>query len=326
MCYRYVWLRVPDHEASLIEEYGTPFHTPTLVGCAIAVNMKYFYSIGSFDDGLNIWGGENIELAFRGWQCGGRVVTLPCSRVGHIFKPFFYRFGKDDKETTVTKNLMRVADVWMDSMRKYFYAATRLYEFKRIEFNEKEKRSVQKRIDMRKRLKCKTFEWFMQFVVPNIPIPAIDASYYGEITNLRTKACFEVANDYYVGLTFNCFEHKIIPNNYFHINKRGLLVHKDKCVRIKLPKPILYIAECPEEDQDVELFAKWKVKARGHTWGQLQVRQRLDKRHKPQTWCIMQVTNVLPVHHRAQMPQAGPCQDTNDFQLWSFTHRFAYGV
>ena len=85
-----------------------------------------------------MWGGENLELAFRAWQCNSRVLTIPCSRVGHVFKNFPYKFD-GDKDTIVTKNLMRVADTWMDGMRKYFYATTRIYDFKVIDFTPEEK-------------------------------------------------------------------------------------------------------------------------------------------------------------------------------------------
>ena len=69
----YTWLKLPDHEQQRCIETGEPYFSPTLVGCAIAVYKDYFMDIGAFDEGLRVWGGENLELAFRVWMCGGKV-------------------------------------------------------------------------------------------------------------------------------------------------------------------------------------------------------------------------------------------------------------
>jgi hypothetical protein len=36
-----------------------------MVGSAFAVNSKYFEAIGAYDDGMKIWGGENLEFPWR---------------------------------------------------------------------------------------------------------------------------------------------------------------------------------------------------------------------------------------------------------------------
>lgn len=72
---RYVWMEMPEHEKRRLNyqhEY-VPHRTPTLVGCALAIRKDYFLSIGGFDEEMEIWGAENIELAFRVWMCGGQV-------------------------------------------------------------------------------------------------------------------------------------------------------------------------------------------------------------------------------------------------------------
>ena len=36
-----------------------------MVGSAFVVETEYFKEIGTYDDGMKIWGGENLELSWR---------------------------------------------------------------------------------------------------------------------------------------------------------------------------------------------------------------------------------------------------------------------
>ena len=245
---------------------------------------------------------------------------MVCSRVGHVFKNFPYKFD-GDRESIVSKNLMRVAETWMDGARKYFYASLRTYEFKRVELTPEENETLQERKELRKRLKCKNFEWYMYNIIPEVAIPPMDAVYYGELMNLKSRACFEILADYYVGMTYYCFEHKLIPKNNFALMRNGLMRYQDKCVSFDEFVPVLRLAECPTDNLDT--FGTWKLLNKGHTWGQLQVTRRTS-RGRNMTMCIMQVTNVMKAHSREQMPELAECDTKNDFQLWSFSYKFSF--
>ena len=95
-----------------------PLPSPTMSGGIFAIGRNYFWDIGGYDLGMTGWGGENLEMSFRVWQCGGRIDVVPCSHVGHIFRPSHpYVIPKDSHG----KNTRRVVEVWMDDYKRLFY-------------------------------------------------------------------------------------------------------------------------------------------------------------------------------------------------------------
>eukprot|EP01147_Barroeca_monosierra_P000714 gene714-7887_t len=142
-----------------------PIDSPTMAGGLFAVEKKFFYDVGSYDEEMDGWGGENLEMSFRVWQCGGRLVTAPCSHVGHIFRDTHpYTVPGKGIHYTFMKNSMRLAEVWMDDYKHYFYDTQPMT--KTVEMGD-----VSKRKELRERLHCKPFKWFLDHLLPDLFIP-----------------------------------------------------------------------------------------------------------------------------------------------------------
>ncbi|XP_066202200.1 polypeptide N-acetylgalactosaminyltransferase 5 [Saccopteryx leptura] len=160
---------------------------PVMAGGLFSIEKNYFFELGTYDPGLDVWGGENMELSFKVWMCGGEIEIIPCSRVGHIFRndnP--YSFPKD-RMKTVERNLVRVAEVWLDEYKELFYG----HGDHLIEQGLDVGNLTQQR-ELRKKLKCKSFKWYLENVFPDLKAPIVRAS--GVLINVALGKCISTEN------------------------------------------------------------------------------------------------------------------------------------
>ncbi|XP_013931704.1 PREDICTED: polypeptide N-acetylgalactosaminyltransferase 5 [Thamnophis sirtalis] len=163
---------------------------PVMAGGLFSIDKKYFFELGAYDPGLDVWGGENMEISFKVWMCGGEIEIIPCSRVGHIFRndnP--YSFPKD-RLTTVERNLARVAEVWLDEYTDLFYGHGYHLIQKNLDIGD-----LTQQKKLREQLQCKNFKWYLENVYPDLEAPLVKANGLMDhivLEHLSRATCLEI--------------------------------------------------------------------------------------------------------------------------------------
>ena len=316
----YVWKdKLVDYENIGV----APHSTATMTGCAFAVDKETFFRFGGFDEGMDIWGGEQIEISFRTWMCGGSMEIVPCSHVGHIYRahlPYAFTSG------ILYKNQQRVAEVWMDDFKRYYYYTI---PFNPMIFSPSELRSIQERKRLRHKLHCKPFSWYLNHVAPEVEVPPTGASLFGQMKSVGSGMCVSQFTKTHftrfreIGVD-HCSLH--LPSMTFTFTDSSQLVYKGMCFRLRgTGDSVITLALCDTSDA----AQVWQY-APGHPTQYAGMLKGVDVR-KPigsfrlkqsnYTLCLSQITysgwNILG---------AMDCGARNAHQYWIFTHALRYNV
>ncbi|WKY00831.1 hypothetical protein Q1695_015115 [Nippostrongylus brasiliensis] len=172
----FTWESMPASESSRRKSPTEYIRSPTMAGGLLAANREYFFEIGGYDEEMDIWGGENLEISFRVWMCGGSLEFIPCSHVGHIFRSGhpYNMTGRGGNKDVHGTNSKRLAEVWMDDYK-------RLYYLHRHDLLNTDVGDLTTRKELRKRLGCKSFKWYLDNVIPGKFVLDEDVIAYGTL-------------------------------------------------------------------------------------------------------------------------------------------------
>jgi len=278
----------------------SPTRSPTHAGGLLAIDKKWFFELGGYDPGIKIWGAEQYELSFKVWQCGGTLEWVPCSKVGHIYRgprseSTAPRGGNPNQNTI---NHMRLAEVWMDEYKEYFYI--RQPNIRKLDFGD-----ISEQLAIKEKLQCKSFDWYMKNiaydVVKKFPLPPKN-KVWGEVVNSYHKKCMDTNGASFgqpIGVA-GCHHHG--GSQMFRLNEMGEISAGEHC--FVSDKDIVKNTFCLNYQGIWNPIGEWDYDEK----------TKLIKSNKEKT-CISTDGSSLFLDE---------CDESNKSQLWTFNEIFLH--
>ncbi|XP_026463806.1 N-acetylgalactosaminyltransferase 7-like [Ctenocephalides felis] len=222
---------VPYREIYIREHNSDPYKSPTHAGGLFAINREYFLQIGAYDPGLLVWGGENFELSFKIWQCGGSIEWVPCSKVGHVYRSFMpYGFGDlahTKKGSLIKNNYKRVIETWFDEKHKeFFYTREPMAKF--LDMGD-----ISAQVQLKNKLQCKDFQWYMDNVAYDVldKFPELPQNvHWGELRSRANGNCLDTFGRSPPSLMATQHCHGLGNNQLIRLNAAGQLGVGERCI------------------------------------------------------------------------------------------------
>lgn len=295
--WNFLWKRypLPKTESEKLDEKTMPYPSPAMAGGLFAINRKYFNSLGKYDPGLEIWGGENYEISYKLWMCGGGLFFVPCSRVGHVYR--LEGWGGNPPPEYVPsnpsfRNYRRVIDVWWDDWAKYFY-------WNRPELQTLDAGDISAQIEFRQNHCPYDFDWFMKNIAYGITEQfdwPPELLFWGEIRGKGSNMCIDSMghkdNDG-PAEAFHC--HKQGGNQLFRLNEAGQIAQNLQCLYPSHDRQQLEIYHCRKVSDKSNDF-KFNSTTGHITW---------------QGKCLKRLTDSKPGAVIVE-----ECNETDTLQMW----------
>ncbi|XP_035282568.1 N-acetylgalactosaminyltransferase 7-like isoform X2 [Anguilla anguilla] len=268
-----LWKRVPlsGKEKSIRKHNSEPYRSPAMAGGLFAIERDYFFELGLYDPGLQIWGGENFEISYKIWQCGGKLLFVPCSRIGHVYRLHGWQGNPPPAHvgsSPTLKNYVRVVEVWWDEYKDYFYASRP--ETQTLAYGD-----ISELKKFREEHQCKSFKWFMEEIAYDIPVhyplpPKIVE--WGEIRGYETSYCIDSMGHTDGGSLEIGPCHRMGGNQLFRINEGNQLMQNGQCVTEGPDGSAVIITNCKTNQ-----YTEWKYFKDLHRFTHIPTSKCLDR-------------------------------------------------
>lgn len=296
---------VPKKEEKRRSHHSEPYRAPTHAGGLFAIDREWFKEVGWYDPGLWVWGGENFELSFKVWMCGGSSVWVPCSRVAHVYRGHACSSchsgtlsNKFNGQPTTLRNYKRVIETWFDpEYKEYFYTREPFARY--VDMGD-----IGDQLAIKERLKCKSFDWFMKEVAYDVfdkypPLPP--NKLWGELRNVANNFCLDTQGKHPPEKHSASGCHGFGGNQLFRLNVEGQLTSGEWCTDV---------------DGQGDIVVKWCVA--GDNSGPWEFRKEEQQMyHTKKNQCLAMEPESARLYVR-------PCDKNNAYHQWEWKETKPY--
>lgn len=169
---------------------------------------------------------------------------MPCSRVGHIFREFHPYTFPDDKDTHGI-NTARLAHVWMDDYKRLFFFHRPSLE------NNPIIGDLTHRKQLRQKLRCNSFKWYLENVYPEKFIPDENVYAYGQVRNKQNMCLddLQLPDDKVGPLGLYQCHSFLAMSQYFSLSSQGELRKENFCAEVSVNFNI-QLTECHRKNRE----------------------------------------------------------------------------
>jgi len=256
----YRYFRTPDSYISVFDwtlntlfmESDDPapiMKMPAMAGHAFAVDTMYFNSIGNYDEGFGRGGGENLELSFRTWMCGGSIVKATCSRVA-------VRDALVVQKVQSEANFRRLTELWLGQGQGQDFRRTayRIKEIDAVEPESEKQNRVSRQKYLSRTTQCQDINWYLREAAPQVLRVPLQSRHFGKLRAATGYCLHGQAKHDGTGQLTVCRPHMYEANMVWNLDVRGRLSHEDKCVENDSGQAL--IKKCQEKPVNTQIWAR----------------------------------------------------------------------
>lgn len=190
------------------------------------------------------------------------------------------------------KNTVRLAEVWLDDYKKFYYLQSG--------FDKGDYGDISERIQLRKELNCKSFQWYIENIYPELEIPDNIAEGYvkNNVSNYCLDFPFVTGNAKTKLLIYSC--HYLGGNQFLEYRKSNQIQRNDRCL------------EYTPADELVFTFCNTQI---SQVWTYNVSTSQLY--HAATSKCISYKLNAFL---RPEAPIMETCDPNNEKQRWNFEY------